>query len=166
MNTEVYKFMDLVAKNFDSIKETVIKKCKSHEIEFNEDLFMDTILCCERVFGDKLISLNDCMKYFWVAYYNKIKTYKSKQNIFVSYDDIINYNIQQPIIDSYNPLIDSEYNSIVKIAYDKFDKEYVDAWLIHICEGKTYKELREMGYDFKFNDIFKRITKYIKKEYK
>ena len=95
MFTENYKFMDLMATNFGFIKDAIIKKSKAHNTEFDEDLFMDTILCCERVFGDKLLTKTDCIKYFWVAYYNKIKTSKSKQSIFIPYDDIMNYNINK-----------------------------------------------------------------------
>lgn len=167
MDTEIRgKFMDIIGADFDNIKDSFINRCKKFEMEFDEDVFMDTLLNCERVLGDKEMIKSDCLRYYWVAYANKLKTIKSKQDLFIPYDDILNYNIQQPLYDSYNPLIDSMYNEIVKLAYKKFDKTYVDAWLIHVCEGKSYKELRDMGYNFKFNDIFKRITRLIKKEYK
>lgn len=166
MSTEVCgKFMDIISSDFDNIKNAFIKRCINNELDFDEDVFMDALLNCERVLNGKLMTKSECIKYYWVAYSNKLRTFKSKQDIFVSYDDIMNYNIQSSLNSSYNSSVDYKYNEIVKMAYEKFDKIYVDAWLAHICEGKTYKELQELGYNFKFNDIFKRITKFIKKEY-
>lgn len=160
------KFVELVAEDFDSIKCLFIKKSNALGIDFNEDLFMDAFLNCEKVWKDKILSKDECLKYYWIAYLNKVKTEASKQSLFVPYDDMINYNIQSPMCGSYNQCIDNTYNEIVKMAYDKFDKSHVDAWLEHVCGGKSYKELRELGYDFKFNDVFKKITKFIKTFYK
>ena len=159
-------FMNIVAGDFSKIKSKFINKCKTNEIEFDEDLFMDAFLCCCKTLNDKEMSKEECIKYYWVSYINKIKTDKPKELKFVSFDEIESSSSVMPQFGSYCSWIDDKYNGIIEYIYQKYDKEYAEAWILHICEGKSYKELSELGYDFKFNDIFKRIMKNVRKEFK
>lgn len=159
------KFIDIIAADFDNVKHIFINKCNAMEYEFDEDLFMDVFINCHNKLLDKLMTKSECIKYYWVAYLNKYKTEKSKESRFIGFEDI---KEQKSILNTYNynPIIDNDYNQIIELVRNKFDKDYVDAWLLHICDDKSYKELNDMGYNFKFNDIFKRINKYVRKEFK
>lgn len=159
-------FMDIVASDFSNIKNKFINKCKTNEIEFDEDLFMDAFLCCCKTLEAKSITKEECIKYYWVSYLNKIKTNKPKENKFESLDEMRGQYSVSMTTGLYNHWIDEQYSGVVEFAYNNYQKEYVDAWLLHICEGKSYKELNELGYNFKFNDVFKRIMKSIRKEFK
>ena len=57
------------------------------------------------------------------------------------------------------------YTDILNSIREKFGNEYTSAWVEHI-NGKTYKDLEFLGYNFKFNDIFKKIVKWVRKNYK
>ena len=159
-------FVEAISNNFEQVKQKFISKCKLLEYEFDEDIFMDTFLNCYNALKDKLMPKNEHIKYYWVSYLNKLKTEKTKESKFIGFEDIGEQ--KKSCIDSYsyNPHVDDDYNTIIELVRAKYDQKYVDAWILHVCEDKTYKELKEMGYDFKFNDVFKRITKYVRKEYK
>lgn len=159
-------FVDAISNGFDKIKQNFINKCNALEYEFDEDLFMDAFLNCHNTLKDKKMPKGEHVKYYWVSYLNKLKTEKAKESKFIGFEDIGEQ--KKSCIDSYsyNPHVDNDYNAIIELVRSKYDQKYVDAWILHVCEDKTYKELKEMGYNFKFNDVFKRITKYVRKEYK
>lgn len=161
-------FMDLVAGKFALIKSKFINKCKTNEMEFDEDLFMDTFICCCKTLKDKKMSIDECIKYYWVSYLNKIKTNKPKEHRFESFDELTGTGAKISFLGTgpYDRTIDDQYNDIITYIYSKYKKEYADAWILHTCEGKSYKELEEIGYNFKFNDVFKRMTRNIRSEFK
>ena len=156
------EFSKLISEEFDLIKSKFESKSISLYEEFDEDVFIDAyIKCCEVI--NKPLSKEECIKYFWTAYANRFKTMQSK-NKYTSFHDIQKNQIIS-INESYNYNIDILYGRIINDAKLVFNSEYVEAWIYHICEGKSYKELEQLGYNFKFNDVFKKIMKWVRKNY-
>lgn len=158
-------FSDAIAENFNKIRKDFEKKSYSLFEEFDEDLFMDTYIKCSDKLRGKEMSKDEYIKYYWISYVNGFKTIKSESVNTISIDD----PNREHIISLYSPYnigIDITCETIIKNVRMKFGDYYTDAWLLHTSEDKTYKELEELGYKFKFNDIFKNITKWIRSEFK
>ena len=158
-------FSDAIAENFNKIRTDFEKKSYKLFEEFNEDLFMDAYIKCSETLKNKEMSKEEYIKYYWVSYVNGFKTLKSETPNVISIDDPNREHIIS-LYTPYNISIDITCETIISNVKLKFGDYYAGAWLLHILENKTYKELKELGYDFKFNDVFKNITKWIRIEFK
>lgn len=155
MNTST--FISIISNNFERIKKNFQTGLKTNGYEFDEDLFIDTLLRCSCTLKDKQMTEKEAAKYYWVSYINSLKRVKSNPLEF----DIEEYDIDDPE-EEYNEDIDGLYNYIILSVESKFGTDISNAWREHICHGKTYKELEMMGYKMKFNYEFKRITRFIR----
>lgn len=157
-------FADLISEDFDNIKKSFINRSKSAGYTFDEDLFMDSYINCQIKLSDKQMTKIECVKYFWVAYHNKLRTPHQKlQTIELTPDIEKTYSYND---DSYQEIIESKYNKIIDILKKKYDIRLIDAWVLHMCEHKTYRELYDMGYTFNFKNNFKQINQYLRKKFK
>lgn len=150
-------FINIVSNNFESLKHNFQIGLKAHGYEFDEDLFIDTLLRCSCTLKDHIMTEKEAAKYYWVAYVNGLKKLKSKPTEF----DIDDYDIDL-LEESYNEDLDQLYDYIMKSISSKFGEKIMTAWKLHICSGLTYKELKAQGFDIKFNYEFKRITRFIR----
>ena len=153
-------FANVVANNFEAIKKSFITRLKQMGNEFDEDMFMDNFIKCCTTLNDKPMSKSDCINYFWRAYVNNLKT--PSKFITISLDDPDRGPIVPDLPVSYNYSIDRKYQNLINLLEEKFGNYYTQAYILHFAEDKSYKELIELGFDFKHNNIFKRMTKYIK----
>ena len=157
-------FVDVVSNGFNKIRAEFERNSCNSFGEFDEDLLMDSYIKCCDALVDRDMQESEYIKYFWKTYSNLYKTSRSNPLAMVRIDDPNNgriINLQDP----YNISIDLTCEKILKMVYKKFSKDHVDAWVLHVYDNKSYDELEELGYNFKFNDIFKRITKWVRKEF-
>lgn len=154
--------IEIIKENFLNIKQNFQIGLLRYGYEFDEDLFVDVVLKCIKTLENKDLSKQEFSKYIWVAYLNKVKRIKSKKIFINSLDDFIEVDENLYIIDEeYNENTDNLYNEIVKEIKNKFGESVTNAWILHICHNKSYKELANDFRDMKFNFEFKRIKKYI-----
>lgn len=155
-------FEDAVVKKFNSIRNEFETRSYNLFNMFDEDLFMDAYIKCSSTLKDKQMSYQEYIKYYWAAYTNMFKTEYSKPTP-ISLDDPNRGEIIS-LSTPYNRNIDVLYEKITESVITKFG-HVGEAWVEHI-HGKSYKELESMGYNFKFNDSFKKITKWVRENFK
>lgn len=151
-------FNELIVNDFYGLKLKFQTKLKSIGLEFDEDLFVDTLLKCNNTLNNKDLPKNDLLKYWWVAYCNELKRPKTYSQVDINE----NIDYYDRCDKTYDEEIDEIYELVINELYKKFDKHIIDAWVNHTCYNKSYKGLEEMGYKFKFNNEFKKINRYIK----
>lgn len=157
-------FDDIIGTKFKEIKNKFKSKSESLYEEFDEDVFIDAYIKCHDIFANKTLSQEEYIKYFWTAYSNNFKTARSKI-VEVSFEDITPNQIIS-INDSYNVNIDKKYQEIIDFVTKKFGDYYASAWIKHVCEDISYKELDALRYNFKYNDVFKKINKIVRDKFK
>lgn len=157
-------FADLISEDFQNIRRSFINRSKAVGYIFDEDLFMDAYVNCQVKLGDKPMTKIECIKYFWVAYHNKLKIPKQKLQTVE-----LNTTLEQTYMnknEEYHAFIEDKCDEIERVVRKKYDSEIVDAWLLHMYEGKSYRELYAMGYVFNFKNIFKQIHQYLRRKYR
>lgn len=149
-------FANVIAKNFEPIKQSFILMSKQHGFSFDEDLFMDAFIKCEASLKNKTLSDQEYIKYFWTAYKNHIIS------AFKPSSSEVDERVLPHLFHTYDISIDYKYEHVTATLGKKFDTYYIQAFMLHYADNKSYKELIELGYSFKHNNIFKRMMKYLK----
>ena len=149
----------VISRHFYEIRENFRVGLKRRGLGFDEDIFSDSCLKCLETLKDKELTDQEAVKYLWVAYVNKLKTPERMK--FESIPDTITEEIDV-IDEGYDHSIDELYSIIINSLKGKFEEDLVEAWKLHFAQGLSYKELREMGYDYNFNPEFKKISRFIK----
>lgn len=152
-------FFANIEPRFDAFKEKMCKLAHKHKMEFDEDVFMDTIIRCMKTFIDKTTNNNEVDKYFWTAFRQNMLSAKSRNK----FKEVVQIETIAERID------ESEYNAdideLVVIIEDEVRREFgndiYEAWYLHICENKTYKELEILGYGDGLHNEFKNIKRHI-----
>lgn len=157
-------FLTHVAGSYGEIKGNFKKGLSKMKYSFDEDLFSDTILKCNNTFGDKVITKEEALKYFWVAYLNGYKNDKKKYAVKNAEAIPDNFNIadNRP---EYNYEIDDTYNIIIDALKDRFGEKNADAWVKHILFKKPYnKMLEDNEIPQNFHYTIKKIKKFLQGE--
>lgn len=162
MGTDDY-FANIIANNFEEIQKNFKNGLNKIGFEYNEDLFIDVFLKCGETLGKRKLSKCEAIKYYWVSYLNALRKYKIKEKQFISTDDL---SEDAEIYNSvYDEDVDILFNFIMSEIQSKFGEHITNAWKLHICQGKTYKDLINDGFSgVKFNYEFKRIMRYIRND--
>lgn len=151
-------FEDIVIENFDEIQRNFKSGLINKGYSYNEDLFNDAFISCRNALSDKELTKKEVIKYFWTAYVNKYKTKMSKNKNHLSFEDVIEeINIQDDI---YDDTSDKIYDIILNEIRDKFGLKKAFIWEMYVCQGKSAKEIRHMGFDV---DNFVYLTRQIKR---
>jgi hypothetical protein len=143
INTQTSIFAQSVEPRFKSFKDKIKKIAKTHNVDFDEDVFMDTVIKCIDTFPTINATDNDVDNYFWVAFKrNSISS--TTRNKFRNAIDI---NDADDIIDDqYNEDIDIISDTIKDAVKTEFGEELYNAWILHVCEDYTYTDLNDCGY--------------------
>jgi hypothetical protein len=152
------EFLDMVGNNLTKIKNCFKKGLSKIDVNFDEDVFFDTMLKCYDKFNG--LSMNDetAMHYFWVSF---------KNNSIKKDNEINRYN---ELSDDYNNIPDITYNEHIDIIYDViydeisniYGAEICDLWFMHILCGKTYEELEKISNIDNLHYIFRKIREHIR----
>ena len=163
------RFADIIASDYNNITKKFEHGLKSKGYTFDEDIFMDTFISCNNTLGDKILSSEEAIKYFWSSYINKLKTISSQKEYLVYIDDMNDGECEDPwegldIADThYDSYVDDLYNYIMNAVKDKYGEEEAKIFDLHINNGVHTKTLVDMGYkDVNFEYLVKKIKRYIK----
>ena len=136
-------FADIVAVNYDEIRRNFKAGLKERGYDWDEDLLNDAFISCNSALKNKDISKTEAIKYFWTSYINKFKTKQSKKKPEESIEDH-DVDLICPV---YNDSIDKIYNIFLEAVQDEYGLRKAYIWELYVCEGKSAKEIREMGFD-------------------
>jgi hypothetical protein len=154
-------FMERVADKYSEIKKTFTINAQALKMEFNEDIFHDTLLKCSVTYRDDVNDFKKIKAYLWVSYkinvLNKMQRTKRMENI----DELEGFDI---IDEVYNPEIDELFEIVRTELYDKFGEFITDVWFEHIILEKEYDEIEEEYGIKNIHYQFKKIRKYIRTE--
>lgn len=152
-------FFANIELRFDAFKEKMIKLARKNKLDFDEDVFMDTILKCMKTFENKVTDNNEVDKYFWTAFRQNMSSSKSRNKFKdnVQIETMVNRLDE----DGYNADIDELVAIIENEIRQEFSDDVYEAWYLHICENKTYKQLEALGYGNGLHNDFKYIKIYI-----
>lgn len=156
-----YGFLEIVSGHYKEIKQCFILNTNKLKIEFDEDVFHDTIIKCGEIYKDDTNDYKKVKAYLWVSYktnvLNKLKRTK-RMECFEELTDFDN------IDEEYIPEMDEMMDIVRYELYQEFDADIVDLWFKHIVENKEYKELEEECGIHNIHYQFKRIRKFIRYE--
>ena len=130
------------------------------KLPFNEDVFMDTILCCAENCPDECCTDASVDNYFWVSYKHNMFN-NEQRNKFNDAEDIDNID-DNIATTQYNNDIDYIVDMIYESVEYTFGKNIASAWLLHVCDGYSILELEQMGFDTQnITNEFRKIKKYV-----
>lgn len=156
-----YAFMETVSAHYDEIRRTFIGNMGGLKMDFNEDVFHDTLLNCCRVYKDDPENVEKVKAYFWVAFrtnmLNKRKRTKRMENI----DELEGFDI---IDEEYVPEMDELFELVRNELYKEFGQETSDIWLRHVTMNESYEKLQAESNMHNMHYQFKKIRKYIRTE--
>lgn len=152
------EFAIIIAENFEEIQRNFKTGLFNHGYEYNEDILTDAFIKCNSTLKDHKMTKKEAIKYFWVAYLNRMKNNIKRNKISIGIPE--NYDKPDNI---YNDDIDSIYNNVLQILSKEFGQDTTHAWKKYICKQKTYKELVESGeVGDNFLYMIKKIRKFLK----
>lgn len=152
-------FFANIEPRFEAFKEKMCRLAHKSKVEFDEDIFMDTIIRCMKTFENKNTDNNEVDKYFWTAFRQNMLSAKTRNK----FKEIVQIDTIAERMDEgeYNTDIDELVVIIENEVRREFGDKIYEAWYLHICENKTYKELEALGYGDKLHNEFKRIKRHI-----
>jgi hypothetical protein len=152
-------FMDIVGINYDTIKSLFKSRLHNMNIPFNEDALNDAFIKCAVRFGEKEISYDDAVKYFWVAFLNTSRNEDVANSKFDHETEI-----QDEIDEEYDTQIDEKFDKVCSIIESEFGKDNLLAFKMVICDGWDIDELIDNQYvDCSFKSLFKKMKQFAKK---
>lgn len=161
LNTQMKKFFQSVdGSEFKSFKTKIMRLATKNDIEFDEDVFMDTIVKCLTTFSKDNATNEEIEKYFWTAFKQNSYSYFSRDK----FKDSVDFESFKESIEvaEYNADIDDIVNLLKNEVEKEFGRDICEAWLLHICEDYTYSELEKRGYEgLNLHNEFRQIKRYI-----
>lgn len=151
-------FNDIISQNFNEIQRNFKSGAQNKGYPYDEDVMNEAFVSCSKSLKDKELSKSEAIKYYWVAYINKIKTKLLSKKCNIPLDDSIDC-----LDEEYDNTIDSIYDIIIEGIRDKFGIRDAHVWELYICKGKSAKEIRNMGFDYIDNFVYfnRKIKRYI-----
>ena len=156
-----YEYLNQISSRYDEIKKSFQMNISKLKMNFDEDIFQDTLIKCSETYKDDVSDIKKVKAYFWMAFKQNTLNYTQRKK---RTEDIDSYSGLDIIDEEYMEEID-EFVEIAKDAlYGEFGEEITDLWLRHVTKDEEYEDLaKESG----INNIhyqFKKIRKYIREE--
>lgn len=149
--------MNAIAPYFNEIKEKFQNNIKRLNLEFNEDIFMESIEKCNKTI-DRDVTSEEAINYLWKAFRNntlrELKYYRANYII---------YDIPEDIEDTKR-IIDGDFQNISDLIINKFGDKLYHLFALH-ANGKTYKELAKYTTIKNLKYKFRCIREYVRENY-
>ena len=153
------KFMDLISIHYKDIRCCFNSRLLKIGKSFNDDAFNDAFIKCAVRFGEKEITYDDAVKYFWVAFLNTTRNEDITNSKFDHETEI-----QDEIDEEYDTQIDEKFDKVCSIIESEFGKDNLLAFKMVICDGWDIDELIDNQYvDYSFKSLFKKMKQFAKK---
>ena len=110
------------------------------KIDFDEDVFHDTIIKCGEIYKDDTNDYKKVKAYLWVSYKTNVLNKLERTKRMECFEELKDFDI---IDEEYIPEMDEMMDIVRYELYQEFDAEIVNLWFKHIVENKEYKELEE-----------------------
>lgn len=158
-------FMDIVGTNYDDIRRIYCSRDNNAGRKFSEDAFNEAFIKCALKFGNSVITYDDVIKYFWIAYLN---THKK---------DMIN-NSKLEYVEEYPEMEEEDesfskkfYNTIMTEISKAFSEDDMMIYSLHKYHGWKKEDLENADYDCKdfelrIKNIHRFVKEYSKKNFK
>lgn len=153
-------FLQKLGEKYEEIRGLFIVNMKKEKMEFDEDLFQETLIKCSETYKDDVNDMKKIKAYFWVAFKTNTIKKLSRQKHFENIDEI-DFDI---IDEEYNPDIDEFVDIAKKYLYEEFGTELTDLWLRHVCESLDYEEVEKESGIHNVHYQFKKIRRFIREE--
>ena len=128
-------FMDIVSTNYDDIRRIYCSRDNNAGRKFSEDAFNEAFIKCASKFGNSIITYDDVIKYFWIAYLNTNKK------------DMIN-NSKLDYIEEYPEILDDDedyahyiYNDIMEAIEEEFSENDMMIYSLYKYYGWAREDL-------------------------
>ena len=156
-----YEFMRIISSQYDAIKKSFQLNMSKTKIEFNEDVFHDTLLKCCETYKDDNADIKKMKAYFWMAFKTNMLNMVQRRKHIEDIDSLRNFDI---IDDEYIMEIDEFVEIVRDELYMEFGKEVSDLWLKHVANNEHYESLEKESGVENIHYQFKKIRKYIREE--
>ena len=125
LDTHMKKFFQCVdGDGFKSFKTKMMRLAAQNDINFDEDVFMDTIIKCLTTFSKDNATDKDIENYFWIAFKQNSYSYFSRDKFKDSVD-----------FDGFKDSIENaEYNADIDDIVDLLKSEVEKEFGKEICE--------------------------------
>lgn len=151
-------FMDIISVHYKDIKKLFASRIAKHGFKFSEDAFNDAFIKCAQHFGNDIITYDDAIKYFYVAFSNTTKGESHKSERFVKYEDS-----SEDIEDDPEYYANYVYNIIMDAVTEKFGENNMMIYSLYKYHGWSKNELERDGYDCAdFDNKIRKIHKFAK----
>lgn len=159
---------DKITERFNKVKNRFRFLCLKKGIDFNEDVFSDTVLKTYEKLDEKGIdNIDDATSYLWSAFklntFRNMKYYHNRKHKkeMLENDDIIDCE------ELYDSDLDSMYELIINDIIERYGNEWITLFRLHIEKGYMYKDLSELSREAEdtIHKIFKDIKNYIRNKY-
>lgn len=148
-------FMCKIGENFEKIKKTFKNMIKKQGYDFNEDVFMDTIIKCDNKLKGKNLKYDEIIKYLWMAFKNN--TLRELNYFRNNSTDVFPENLLE------EPKDNTLFYKVSRIIIDEFGVDMYKAFILH-ANGVTYNELDNM-YDIPdIKYVFRKIREYVREK--
>jgi len=134
-------FANIVADNFQEIQRNFKAGLRDKGYRYDEDIMNDAFISCIKSLKDRTLPKKEAIKYYWTAYINKYKTMISKNKL--KYVDVLDDIDEED--EKYDDTIDEIYDIIISEVRDHFGLRKAYIWDLYVCQGKSAKEIRNMG---------------------
>lgn len=154
-------FMGQIAEHYNEIKKTFIINAQALKMEFDEDVFHDTLLRCSITYKDDINDFKKIKAYLWVSYKINVLNKKQRTKRGENIDELTDFDI---IDEVYVPEIDEIYDMVREELTNEFGEQLTNIWFEHVVLNKEYEELEQQYNIHNIHYLFKKIRKYIRTE--
>ena len=156
-----YDFLEMVGRNYEDIKKLFEINSKSQKMDFNEDIFHDSIMKSAEQYKDDANDYKKVKAYLWVAYRTNMINIIERTKPMECFEDLIDFDI---VDEEYVPEMDDLYDIVRMELYEEFDCDIVNLWFEHVCNNKKYEELEAISGIHNIHYQFKKIRNFIRNE--
>lgn len=155
-----YEYLNQISLRYDEIKKSFQMNISKLKMNFDEDIFQDTLIKCSETYKDDVSDIKKIKAYFWTAFktntINCNQRRKRVEDIDATPVDIIDEEYMEEI---------DEFVEIAKDAlYGEFGEEITNLWLRHIIKDEEYDDLEKESGINNIHYQFKKIRKFIREE--